>query len=64
MKNIQKYDSKIIVSGNMFEVYFYDIEQVKKMITDDDTEQKRNESNPEYDENNETALHNSSVNDE
>lgn len=64
MKNIQKYDSKIIVSGNMFEVYFYDIEQVKKMITDDDTEQKINESNTEFDENNEKEIDKSSVIDE
>lgn len=49
MEKIEKYDAKIIVSGNMLEVYFYDFEQVKRKIIDE-VEQEKND-----DEENETA---------
>lgn len=52
----QKYDSKIILSGNMLEVYFYDLEQVKK---ETNIEQDTNDSNIENDENNENELNES-----
>lgn len=50
MKILHKYDSKIVLSGNVLEVYFYDLEQVKHE-TIGESEQKDNESNDEIDEN-------------
>lgn len=57
LKNLEKYDSKIILSGNMLEVYFYELEQVKKEPMQE--EQEENESLNENAENDKQETNNS-----
>lgn len=39
MELIQKYEARLIVSGNMLEVYLYDKTQAKKQKIDEDNQE-------------------------